>query len=127
MNRIGFALSMLVVVAVAAWAYHVNYRTSEALRAVAALESAIAAEHERLQVLSVEWAHLNAPERLKRLVQEHPSLGLVPLEPEHFGEVATIPYPPRRPLAPESPVQPDTPLTEAGTPLLHTPAERSPQ
>ncbi|MGF1446193.1 MAG: cell division protein FtsL [Pikeienuella sp.] len=99
MSRIGFALSMLALVAVAAWAYQVNYETQEALGRVRALQSEIARERERLRVLEVEWARLNAPDRLRVLVAEHNAeLLLMPMAPDHFGEVAEIPYPPRSPL-----------------------------
>ncbi|MGF1503310.1 MAG: hypothetical protein ACFBSD_16010 [Paracoccaceae bacterium] len=110
MSRIGFAISMLVIVAVAAWAYHVNYQTAEALERVRELRREIAAERERLQVLQVEWAHLRAPERLKRLVAAHNgTLLLMPLAADHFGETAQIPYPP--PPPPE--LEPDV-AVEAG-------------
>lgn len=109
MSRLGFAFSMLLVVAVAAWAYHVNYQTAEALARVRALERAIGAERERLLVLEVEWARLNAPDRLRRLVARHNGrLLLMPMAPDHFGETAAVPYPPRPPLTgAASPREPD--------------------
>ena len=92
MSRTAFALSMVVVLAVAAWAYHVNYRTGEALERVRALEAEIARERARLAVLEVEWAHLNAPDRLRRLLAEHNgSLALMPLRAEHFGTAGLAP------------------------------------
>ncbi len=101
MSRLGFALSMALLVAAAAWAYHVNYKTAEALDRVRALEARIAAERERLRVLEVEWARLTAPERLMRLlVAQDEALKLRPLRAEQFGEVAEIPYPPDPPPAP---------------------------
>ena len=96
MNRFGFALSMIAVVATAAWAYHVNYRTKTVLGQVDRLRSQIAAEREAVEVLRVEWAYLNAPDRLARLVELHNDrLGLEPMGPQHFDEVAAIPFPPR--------------------------------
>jgi hypothetical protein len=114
MSRLGFALSMLLVVAVAGWAYNVNYETAEALKRVRALEREIAAERERLAVLDVEWARLNAPERLRRLVAEHNGrLLLMPMAPDHFGATAQVPYPPAPPgeAAPpgSAPALPDGP------------------
>ncbi len=99
MSRLGFALSMLALVAAAAWAYHVNYETQEALARLAKVKAEIAREEERLRVLEVEWARLTAPDRLRRLVAEHNGrLMLMPMAPDHHGEVAAIPYPPRPPL-----------------------------
>lgn len=98
MNRIGFALATLAVVISAAWAYHVNYDTKTALGRVEGLRKEIASEREAVEVLRVESAYLNAPARLARLVQAHnTSLGLEPLSPQAFDEVAMIPYPPRGP------------------------------
>ena len=83
-----------LIVATAGWAYHVNYKTITALDEVKRLRADIAQEHEVLQVLKIEWAYLNAPERLTRLVGQHQeALNLVPLFPESLGEVAEIPFP----------------------------------
>ena len=96
MTRLGFTLSMIAVVATAAWAYHVNYRTETTLGRVDQLRSRIAAEREAVEVLRVEWAYLNAPDRLAGLVAlTNDRLGLVPMGPQHFDEVAAIPFPPR--------------------------------
>lgn len=89
-------LSAAVLVAVCAtWAYRVNYATQEALNRLGDLRTEIAAEREALSVLNAEWAYLNRPDRLAALVAgPGAGLGLVPLAPEQFGEVATVAYPP---------------------------------
>lgn len=95
MKRLLAALSVLAVVAIAAWTYDINYRTKNALREVDRLRAEIAMQHETRQVLRVEWAYLNRPERLKRLVQMHDDrLHLVPIGPDRFGDVASVPFPP---------------------------------
>jgi len=100
-HQLRFALSLLALVAVAAWAYNVNYRTAEALEQNRTLARAIAAERERIHVLSVEWGRLNAPDRLRRLVAGHNrTLALMPMAPDHFGDTAAIPYPPPPPIQP---------------------------
>ena len=109
MTRLGFALSMIAVVATAAWAYHVNYRTKAALGRVDNLRSQIAVEREAVEVLRVEWAYLNAPDRLARLVAlNNDRLGLVPMGPQHFDEVASIPFPPGTPGPAPDDVAPET-------------------
>lgn len=96
MSRLGFALAMLAVVAAAAWAYNVNYQTKMALARVDRLHRQIAAEREAVEVLRVEWAYLNAPERLKQLVaMSNDRLELMPMTPQHFEDVAAIPFPPK--------------------------------
>lgn len=94
MTRHGFILLALAIVAVAGWAYNVNYNTMTALDRVSSLRGQIAKERETLQVLRVEWAYLNAPERLARLVRDHNShLRLAPMQPEDLSDVAVVPYP----------------------------------
>lgn len=95
MNKLGFALAVLAIVATATWAYNVTYATKMTLGRIDDLRGQIAAENEHIQVLRVEWAWLNNPERLARLTEEHGvSLGLMPLSPEVFERVALMPYPP---------------------------------
>lgn len=96
MIRHGLALLALLIIAIAGWAYNVNYNTMTALDRVSELRRDIAAEREALQVLRVEWAYLNSPERLNRLVaQFEPQLGLVPLTPDALKHAALVPYPER--------------------------------
>ncbi len=116
MTRLGFALSMIAVVATATWAYHVNYRTKTTLGRVDRLRGQIAAEREAVEVLRVEWAYLNAPERLARLVARHNDLlGLEPMGPQHFDEVAAIPFRPRAPAPAADPASGDA-APETGAP-----------
>lgn len=83
-----------LVVAVATWAYRVNYATHDALDGVQALNRAIAQERDAINVLEIEWAYLNRPERLAQLVGQHSdALGLMPMDPGHYGEIAMISFP----------------------------------
>ena len=92
MRRHGFALLGLSIIAIAAWTYNVNYNTRTTLDRVGELRSKIAREREALQVLRVEWAYLNAPARLERLVAAHnDKLKLVPMVPELLGAVEDPP------------------------------------
>lgn len=94
--RIVLHVSAAVFLAICAtWAYRVNYDTQEALGRVAKLRAEISLEREALAVLNAEWAYLNRPERLRALVAANSEvLGLVPLQPEQFGEAAMVAYPP---------------------------------
>ncbi len=71
MTRHGPALLALSIIASAGWAYNVNYDTRAVLDRLSTVRADIAAEREALQVLRVEWAYLNAPDRLERLVAAH--------------------------------------------------------
>lgn len=117
----GFAtvLTMLCVIGLGYWAYHQTILTQSAAREVRQLQSAIAAEHERLSILRAEWAFLNRPDRLRELADfNFERLGLLPLAPEQFALAAEIPYP--LPPEPEFPDGPDaeTLLGSASTALL---------
>lgn len=99
--RAALYLSAAVLVAVCAtWAYRVNYATQEAINRLADLRAEIAMEREALSVLNAEWAYLNRPDRLAKLIAgPGAGLGLVPLTPEQFGETAMVAYPPEPELA----------------------------
>src|SRR5690606_13090979 len=71
MTRHGPALLAPSPLASAGATYTVNYDTRAALDRISELRARIAEERETLQVLRVEWAWLNAPDRLARLVVEH--------------------------------------------------------
>jgi hypothetical protein len=104
MRGLLYVLALGLVAAVAVWAYRVNYRTLAALDRVEDLRAEIAAEHEALDILRVEWAYLNAPARLSRLAEAHlPQLGLVALSPEHFADSAMVAYPAPPPLVATAP------------------------
>ena len=95
MKRFALLVSMAAVIAVSIWAYNVNYRTRLAFDRLDGLRRDLGAEREAVQVLRVEWAWLNAPGRLKRLVaMHHDRLELSALEAERYSFVATVPYPP---------------------------------
>jgi len=94
MRGILIVLTGAVVMILAVWAYHQNYRTQAALREVRAIRAEIADLRERAGVLRAEWAWLNRPERLADLADMNfDRLGLLPLRPEHFGRIDQIVYP----------------------------------
>ena len=87
-------LAALAVMGLAFWAYQENYRTQEALREVRELHAEIGAAHERLGMLRAEWAYLNRPDRLNDLAElNFDRLGLIPLMPTGFGQIAQVRYP----------------------------------
>ncbi|RMF40261.1 MAG: cell division protein FtsL [Alphaproteobacteria bacterium] len=96
MRLLLYILSALIAVGFGFWAYQVNYDTQAALRRVDALNRQIAAERESLTVLRAEWAWLNRPERLAELVNIYrDDLGLGPIRPGHFADIAAIAEPSR--------------------------------
>jgi len=86
----------VAVMALAFWAYRENYETQQALQENSTLQRKLGAAHERLSVLRAEWAYLNRPERLRDLADlNFERLGLMPLQPEQFGRVGQVNFPPR--------------------------------
>jgi hypothetical protein len=105
MSRRWGILLGLAILAIAGWAYSVNYKTITSLDRLSELRAAIAKERETMQVLRVEWASLNAPERLQALVVSHnESLKLVPVRPANMKHVAIVPFPDDDPREAERPV-----------------------
>lgn len=102
----------MAVVVVATWAYRVNYETRAVRAELRTLNAAIASESEALQMLEVEWAYLNRPERLAQLVTEHADvLGLMPADPGHYGRAEQIPYPSEISRSEAPPRKPTLPMT----------------
>ncbi|WJY21468.1 cell division protein FtsL [Fontisubflavum oceani] len=92
----GFAsfLAALAVIGLGYWAYHQNILTQHSIREVEQLQRQIGVERERLSVLRAEWAYLNRPDRLRELADlNFERLGLMPMTPEHFGDVHQVVYP----------------------------------
>ena len=81
MRAVLYILTTLSVIGLAFWAYRENYATQQA--------------HSRLAVLNAEWAYQNRPDRLRDLAElNFERLGLLPLEPDQFGRIDQVTYPP---------------------------------
>ena len=94
MKSPAYVIAVAVVVGVAAWAYQVNFETQRGLSDLRKLRTAIAAEREAIAVLETEWAYLNRPERLEALTRRMGErLGLMPLDPAHYGEIGMVSFP----------------------------------
>lgn len=93
-------IAVLTVMGLAFWAYRENYRTQAALEGMRAVQDEIAGLRERMGTLNAEWAYLNRPERLSRLVELNADkLQLVPLTPGQLLSPDQIAYPMPRPVA----------------------------
>lgn len=114
----GFA----IVVVAAAWSYRVTYATQGAFDAAAKLRGEIRREREAIAVLEAEWAWLNAPARLSRLVAENNDiLGLAPMTPDVFAVMSEIETP-----SPDDGLEPVAiiDLDEAGPETIFAPSPR---
>jgi len=98
MTRHVFTLLALAIIAIAGWAYSVSYNTLDTLERIEDLRGDIAREREAIQVLRIEWAYLNNPERLARLARRYADqLRLEPLTPEALQRAAVVPFLPTAP------------------------------
>ena len=86
-----------LVVGGAVWTYSIKHEAEAAADRVSALRAAIKREEERIMFLRADWAFLNAPERLERLVKRHAEeLKLEPVASSQIIRPADLP-PPRLP------------------------------
>ncbi len=89
-----YVVTAMLVIGLAFWAYHENYKTQEAIGVTEKLQHDIGAARESLAMLKAEWAYLNRPDRLRELAElNFGRLGLLPLSPEQFGRIDQVSYP----------------------------------
>src|SRR6056297_1821938 len=101
MRTLLYILTSLAVIGLAFWAYRENYNTQQVLGETRELRREIAATQARLNVLRAEWAYLNRPDRLRELADiNFDRLGLLPLQPNQFGRIDQVAYPPDDTLLP---------------------------
>lgn len=118
MRAVLYILTSLAVVGLAFWAYRENYATQQALSEADTLHANIRASHSRLAVLRAEWAYQNRPDRLRDLAEiNFDRLGLLPLNPEQFGQVDQVSYPPAPLLPITDPVDVSTMSADDKDPL----------
>jgi len=89
MSRRALALWLLLIAVSAAGLYQVKYAVQARESEHAALARALRDEREALHVAAAEWAHLNRPERLRKLVDRH--LDLAPMAATQIVDLADWP------------------------------------
>ena len=67
------------------WAYKINYDSRAADQRVKELEKSILSANKQFKILNAEWAHLNRPNRLRKLAEYYFfELRLTPINPDDF-------------------------------------------
>ena len=86
MSRFIFFVILIVsTFALGFWAYKINYDSRAADQRVKMLEKSILLANKQFKILNAEWAHLNRPERLRKLVEYYfLELRLNPINPDDF-------------------------------------------
>ena len=73
------------------WAYKINYDSRAAYQRVKELEKSILSANKHFKILNAEWAHLNRPDRLRKLTEYYFSeLRLTPIIPDDFISFSDI-------------------------------------
>ena len=76
------------------WSYKINYDSRAANERVKELEKSILSTSKEIKILNAEWAHLNSPERLRKLLEYYfLELRLTPINPDDFTNVCDATYP----------------------------------
>ena len=84
-------ISLIGTFVLGSWAYKINYETRAAKQRVKALEKSIQISHQEIKILHAEWAHLNTPQRLRKLVEYYfKELRLGPINPDDFISYSRI-------------------------------------
>ena len=69
----------------AIWAYQMNYETRAKKKQILEVTKKINSTLNRIELLRAEWAFLNSPERLSRLVDENfLNLNLIPISKKNI-------------------------------------------
>ena len=80
-----FATLIVSTFSLGLWAYKINYESRAANQRVKDLEKSILSLNKEVKILNAEWAHLNSPERLRKLVEYYfLELRLNPINPDDF-------------------------------------------
>ena len=80
-----FAIVMISTFGLGSWAYKINYESRAASQRVKNLEKSILSAKKESKILEAEWAHLNNPDRLRKLVEYYfMELRLTPINPDDF-------------------------------------------
>ena len=86
-----FSIVIICTFGLGLWAYKINYESRAASQRVKDLEKAILSANKQIKILRAEWAYLNNPERLRKLVEYYfQELRLTPIDPDDFISFSEI-------------------------------------
>ena len=86
-----FSIVIVCTFSLGLWAYKINYESRAAVQRVKDLEKSILSASKQIKILKAEWAYLNNPERLRKLVEYYfLELRLTPIDPDDFISFSEI-------------------------------------
>lgn len=89
MNRIMISILAVLLMGGFYGLYSLSLQVRDVQRETTRLERQSREEHEAIRVLKAEWAYLNRPEYIQKMVDQ---LGLVQMAPGQLGTLADLPY-----------------------------------
>ena len=98
MLRILNVIVIAVLVAAAAWVYHIKFEATVKAERAAKMRAEIRKEREAIASLRAEWARLDRPDRIQLLAQRHLKLG--PVAVAQFDALDNLPERPRQLVPP---------------------------
>lgn len=94
MIRLLHLIAICLLVGSAGYVYSIKYETLYYAEQLAKLKHKIQREREAIAVVKAEWAMLNRPERLQRMVEQH--LDLQPMNVQQLARLSEIPNKPQK-------------------------------
>ena len=86
-----FSIVLASTFSLGLWAYKTNYESRAASQRVKYLEESILSANKEVKILNAEWAYLNSPDRLRKLVEYYfVELRLTPIKPDDFISFSEI-------------------------------------
>jgi len=86
-----FAIVMISTFGLGSWAYKINYESRAASQRVKNLEKSIRSANKEIKIFQAEWAYLNNPDRLRKLVEYYfLELRLTPINPDDYISFSEI-------------------------------------
>lgn len=127
---------VLLAVMSGAALFHTSQKVTDGRARLETIVARTAKESEALRVLETEWAYLNQPGKLEKLVKQY--LDLAPLKGKQFGKVedfadrteeaiaSALPAPEAEKAAAATPAKPVVKIIPAATPPAVKPAPKRP-
>ena len=86
-----FSIVVATTFSLGLWAYKTNYESRAASQRVKDLEKSILSANKGVKILNAEWAYLNSPDRLRKLVEYYfLELRLTPINPDNYISFSEI-------------------------------------
>lgn len=93
MRLLAYVFSVTFVMLTGFWANYENVKTLEVSQSIKKTQAEMNDVKETLNVLTVEWAYLNRPERLQNLANlNYKSLGLLPISSNQMKSISSIDF-----------------------------------